>query len=59
MRRAHPSASVCRLRIPGGGRSRVCPRGAPVTHGLLREAGLSLLPIQGTQWTVEDGKFSR
>src|ERR1700716_3929556 len=32
---------------------------APVTHGLLREAALSLLPIQGTQWTVEDGKFSR
>jgi monoamine oxidase len=32
---------------------------APVTHGLLREAGLSLLPIQGTQWTVQDGKFSR
>src|SRR4030081_270731 len=32
---------------------------APVTHGLLREAGLSLLPIQGTQWTGEDGKFSR
>jgi monoamine oxidase len=32
---------------------------APVTHGLLREAGLSLLPIQGTQWKVEDGKFSR
>jgi phytoene dehydrogenase-like protein len=32
---------------------------APVTHGLLREAGLSLLPIRGTQWTVEDGKFSR
>src|SRR5258705_6399973 len=32
---------------------------APVTHGLLREAGLSLLPIQGAQWTVEDGKLSR
>jgi monoamine oxidase len=32
---------------------------APVTHGLLREAGLSLLPIQGTQWTVEVGKLSR
>jgi monoamine oxidase len=32
---------------------------APVTHGLLREAGLSLLPIHGKQWTVEDGKFSR
>jgi monoamine oxidase len=25
----------------------------------LREAGLSLLPIQGTQWTVEDGRLSR
>jgi phytoene dehydrogenase-like protein len=32
---------------------------APVTHGLLREAGLSLLPIQGTQWTAADGKLSR
>src|SRR5712671_3062373 len=32
---------------------------APVTHGLLREAGLSLLPIHGTQRTVEDGKFLR
>src|SRR3954452_333075 len=30
---------------------------APVTHNLLREAGLSLLPLQGTPWTVEDGKF--
>ena len=32
---------------------------APVTHGLLREARLSLLSIQGTQWTAEDGKLSR
>ncbi len=32
---------------------------APVTYGLLREAGLSLLPIHGTQWTGEDGTFSR
>ena len=32
---------------------------APVTRSLVREAELSLLPIQGTQWTVEDGKFSR
>src|SRR5258708_15182280 len=32
--------------------------GAPLTHGLLREAGLSLLPIQGTQWTGGDGEFS-
>jgi monoamine oxidase len=32
---------------------------APVTHGLLREAGLKLLPIQGTPRTIEDGKFLR
>jgi monoamine oxidase len=32
---------------------------APVTRSLLREAGLSLLPIQGRQWTAEDGKLSR
>jgi len=32
---------------------------APVTHRLLSEAGLSLLPIKGTRWTVERGKFSR
>src|SRR6266702_5428260 len=32
---------------------------APVTHCLLREAGLSLLPIQGMRWMVEGGKFLR
>src|SRR5258706_5427896 len=32
---------------------------APVTHGLLREARLSLLTIEGAQWTVEDGWLSR
>jgi monoamine oxidase len=32
---------------------------APVTLGLLREAGLSLLPIQGTRWTMEDGQLSQ
>lgn len=32
---------------------------APLTRGLLREARLSLLPIQGTQWTREDGKLVR
>jgi monoamine oxidase len=32
---------------------------APVTLGLLREARLSILPIQGTAWTVAEGKFSR
>jgi monoamine oxidase len=32
---------------------------APVTRALLREAGISLLPIQGTQWSVEGGRLSR
>jgi monoamine oxidase len=32
---------------------------APVTRSLLREAGLSLLSVQGTQWTMQDGSFSR
>jgi monoamine oxidase len=32
---------------------------APVTHSLLREAGISLLPIEGTQRTVMDGKLGR
>src|SRR3954463_8508597 len=30
---------------------------APVTHGLLREAGLEVSPIQGTPRTVDHGKF--
>src|SRR5260370_12068715 len=33
--------------------------GAPLTHGLLREAGLSLLQIQGTPWARGGGKFLR
>jgi len=32
---------------------------APVTHGLLREAGLQVSPIQGTPRTIENGKFVR
>jgi monoamine oxidase len=32
---------------------------APVTRALLREAGISLLPIEGTQWSVEGGRLSR
>src|SRR5882757_6164618 len=31
---------------------------APVTRALLREAQLSLLPIEGTRRTVMDGKLS-
>jgi monoamine oxidase len=32
---------------------------APVTLGLLGEAGLSLAPVSGTRWSVEQGAFSR
>ncbi|MET0220958.1 MAG: NAD(P)/FAD-dependent oxidoreductase [Tardiphaga sp.] len=31
---------------------------APVTRALMHEAGLSLLPINGTRWTSENGTFS-
>jgi monoamine oxidase len=31
---------------------------APVTRSLLREAGISLLPLRGTRWNVEHGSFS-
>jgi monoamine oxidase len=31
---------------------------APVTRALMREAGLSLLPIEGTRWGARDGTFS-
>ncbi|CCE08416.1 conserved hypothetical protein [Bradyrhizobium sp. STM 3843] len=30
---------------------------ASVTHGLLREAGLALRPVEGWRWTVHDGQF--
>jgi monoamine oxidase len=32
---------------------------APVTHGLLRQAGLEVSPIQGTPRTMANGKFLR
>src|ERR1700704_585086 len=32
---------------------------APVTHSLLREAGLEVSPIKGTPRTMDDGKFVR
>ena len=31
---------------------------APVTRALMREAGLSLLPIEGTRWSARNGAFS-
>jgi monoamine oxidase len=56
--RIHPLSSAD-FGYPAEGGAEFVHGEAPVTHGLLREAGLSLLPIQGTQWTAEDGKFSR
>jgi monoamine oxidase len=56
--RIHPLPSAD-FGYPAEGGAEFVHGKAPVTHGLLREAGLSLLPIQGTQWTVKDGKFSR
>jgi monoamine oxidase len=56
--RIHPLPAA-RFGYPAEGGAEFVHGEAPVTHGLLREAGLSLLPIQGTQWTVADGKFSR
>lgn len=32
---------------------------APVTRALLHEAGLSLQPVRGTRWAVENGSFSQ
>ena len=32
---------------------------APVTYGLLREAGLSSRPVEGARWNVKNGAFSR
>ena len=43
-RRAEPNSSMARLRS----RTACCAR-----------RGFRLLPIQGTRWTMEDGKFSR
>jgi monoamine oxidase len=56
--RIHPLPSAD-FGYPAEGGAEFVHGEAPVTHGLLREAGLSLLPIQGTQWTAQDGKFSR
>jgi len=56
--RIHPLPSAD-FGYPAEGGAEFVHGEAPVTHGLLREAGLSLLPIQGMQWTVQGGKFSR
>jgi monoamine oxidase len=56
--RIHPLPSAD-FGYPAEGGAEFVHGEAPVTHGLLREAGLSLLPIQGTRWTAENGKLAR
>ena len=56
--RIHPlSSSEFGYRADGG--AEFVHGEAPITHRLLREAGLSTLPLQGARWNVENGAFSR
>jgi monoamine oxidase len=56
--RIHPLPSAY-FGYPAEGGAEFVHGEAPVTHGLLREAGPSLLLIHGTQWTVQDSRLSR
>jgi monoamine oxidase len=56
--RIHP-LPVAEFGYPAEGGAEFVHGEAPVTRGLLREAGLSLLPIPGVRWNVTHGVFSR
>lgn len=56
--RIHP-LSIAEFGYAADGGAEFVHGEAPVTRGLLREAGLSLLPIQGRRWTVNQGMLSR
>src|SRR6516165_12411878 len=56
--RIHPLPSA-EFGYPAEGGAEFVHGEAPVTHRLLREAGLSTLPLQGARWNVEKGAFSR
>ena len=56
--RIHPLPSA-EFGYPAEGGAEFVHGEAPITHRLLREAGLSTMPIQGARWTVENGAFSR
>ena len=56
--RIHP-IPIAEFGYPAEGGAEFVHGEAPMTHSLLREAGLSLLPVQGTRWTVENGALSR
>ena len=55
--RIHP-LSTAEFGYPAEGGAEFVHGEAPVTRALLREAGMSLLPIEGTQRAVGDGKLS-
>jgi len=56
--RIHPLPTA-EFAYPAEGGAEFVHGGAPVTRGLLREAGLSLLPVQGRRWSVNQGMLSR
>ena len=56
--RIHPLPSA-EFGYPAEGGAEFVHGEAPITHRLLREAGLSTLPLQGARWNVENGAFSR
>jgi hypothetical protein len=51
------SLPAAELGYPAEGRAEFVHGEAPVTRGLLSEAGLALLPIQGTRWNATSGSF--
>ena len=56
--RIHP-LPIAQFGYPVEGGAEFVHSEAPITRGLLREAGFSLLPLQGARWSVEQGAFSR
>src|SRR5512137_716759 len=50
-----PAADFC---YPAEGGAEFVHGDAPITHGLLREAGLLVQPVHGARWNVENGAFS-
>lgn len=56
--RIHP-LPASEFGYPADGGAEFVHGDAPVTHALLREAGLALQPIEGTQWSFDGEAFSR
>jgi monoamine oxidase len=56
--RIHPLPAL-EFGYPADGGAEFIHGEAHVTRALLREAGLSLNPVRGARWNVEQGAFSR